>query len=300
MRYILFLLVVLAFTGEAAARDFFVNNAGGDDGQNGAAPDTRVQGSGPVRTIRRALQLARKGDRVILVNTGEPYREPIALQGGNHSGLGGRPFQLIGNGSVIDGSVPVPDDDWEHVRGEIFRFAPERKSHQQLFFSGQPLKRIAASPKALAALEPFQWTLLDRKIHVRVEPDRLPQSYGFAYAGHSAGITLYNVRDLIISDVTVQGFQLDGINAHDGVSNVTVRQSICRGNGRSGISIGGASRLRVEACLVGNNGTAQVRTEGYCKTWLVNCDLIGNTAPKVVREGGRVIIQNDEPVLGAE
>ncbi len=86
----------------------------------------------------------------------------------------------------------------------------------------------------------------------------------------------------------IQGFQLDGVNAHDGVRETTLSALNCRGNGRSGISVGGASRVRIDACLVGNNGTAQVRTEGFSHTQLIGCDLLDNTAPRIVREGGRV------------
>ncbi len=64
----------------------------------------------------------------------------------------------------------------------------------------------------------------------------------------------------------------------------------CRGNGRSGISIGGASRVVVESCLVGNNGAAQVRAEGASHAQLIGCDLLDNTAPKIVRDGGEVVV----------
>jgi len=93
-----------------------------------------------------------------------------------------------------------------------------------------------------------------------------------------------------VRDLVVQGFQLDGVNAHDGVQGATLAGLNCRGNGRSGISIGGASRVRIESCLVGNNGAAQVRTEGACHAQLVGCDLLDNTAPKIVRDGGKVVV----------
>ena len=49
------------------------------------------------------------------------------------------------------------------------------------------------------------------------------------------GITLYKVRDVAIGDLTVQGFQLDGINAFDGAFDIQLSGVTCRGNGRSGI-----------------------------------------------------------------
>jgi hypothetical protein len=93
----------------------------------------------------------------------------------------------------------------------------------------------------------------------------------------------------------VQGFQLDGINAHDGVFGATLLRVTCRGNARSGISVGGACQVRIEASLIGNNGTAQLRTEGKSHTHMVACDLLDNTAPPIVREGGEVIVDEGDP-----
>ena len=105
---------------------------------------------------------------------------------------------------------------------------------------------------------------------------------------------MYEVRHVIINDLVVQGFQLDGVNAHDSAFDVSLNGLTCRGNGRSGISIGGASRVTLEACLVGNNGAAQVRTEGQSHTRIVNCNLLDNTAPALQRDGGKVTVEKDE------
>lgn len=118
----------------------------------------------------------------------------------------------------------------------------------------------------------------------------MPQSYKVAYTDLQVGITLYEVRHVVIRDLVVQGFQLDGVNAFDGVMHATLTGLNCRGNARSGISIGGASRVLVESCLVGNNGAAQVRSEGVAHTQLIRCDLLDNTAPKIVRDGGEVTV----------
>ena len=109
-----------------------MDNIGGDDRQNGAAPDARAQGAGPCRSIARALREARKGDRIIIANTGEPYRESIALSGARHSGQEGLPFRLIGNGATLEGAGAVPQDGWEYIKDNIFRFRPQRMSYQLL------------------------------------------------------------------------------------------------------------------------------------------------------------------------
>lgn len=285
--------IVIAVARSSVATDIYVNNVNGDDRYNGGAPTTRTQGSGPLRTIATALKIARKGDRIILAQTTEPYRESITLQGARNSGYETNPFELVGNGAVIDGSVPVPSRAWRHVKGELFRFQPRLTSFQQFFLDDLPVDRLQVSnEQPPQKLKPLQWCLYDRGIYFRTEPGRVPQDYNLTYADQRVGITLYEVRHVVISNLVIQGCQIDGVNAHDGVFNVAITDTICRGNGRSGISVGGASRLRIEDCAIGDNGKAQVRTEGYSKTWLIDCNLIGNTAPKLERNGGQVFIEN--------
>jgi hypothetical protein len=284
-------MVWLALSQCAAARDIFVDNVRGDDRYDGASPTTGLQGSGPCRTISHALRLAGSADRIILADSGQPYRESITLQAARHSGNQVGPFTIDGGGAVLDGAGAVPDYAWEHYQTDVFRFQPARMSYQQIFRDGVPLeRRLASTQYELPALEPLQWCLFDRYIYFRVEKDKLPQSYGLSHAAQPVGITLYDVRGVVIRDLTVQGFQLDGINAHDNVFDCTLLGVVCRGNGRAGVSIGGASRVLVEACLLGNNGAAQLRTEGYSETRVVDCDLIDNTAPAIVRDGGRLSI----------
>jgi hypothetical protein len=267
------------------ARDFFVNNLAGDDGKNGEAASTEDSDTGPVQTIRRALQLAGRSDRIFVANTGEPYRESISLVG-RHSGVPSAPFEIIGNGAVLDGSAPVPADAWEFSRGEIFRFQPRRLSAaQQLFRDGLPLVRGPGPTLAgrVPPLEPLQWRYLNEAIEFRPEENQLPMSYNLTYAAQPVGITLYQVMHVNISDLVVQGYRLDGINAHDSAFSVRLIGITARGNGRSGISIGGASQVEVEGSLIGNNGAAQVRTEGWSHTKLINCTLLENTAPPLVK-----------------
>jgi hypothetical protein len=107
------------------------------------------------------------------------------------------------------------------------------------------------------------------------------------------GISLYETRHVVIQDLVVQGFQLDGVNAHDSVFDATLVELTCRGNGRSGIAINGASRVKIIACLVGDNGKAQILTDGYSHTEIINCNLLPKSAPSVMRLGGKVLVHKD-------
>jgi hypothetical protein len=164
-------------------------------------------------------------------------------------------------------------------------------SFQMLYLGAKPAKRRAAAGSgARPTLEPLEWCLFDRHIYFRVEPGKLASPYELSYAHLTVGVTMYEARHVVIRDLTVQGFQLDGVNAHDSVFDATLRGLVCRGNGRSGISICGASRVSLVECLVGDNGAAQVRTEGFCRAEIRNCELLENTAPALVREGGQVTV----------
>lgn len=289
------LLLLALLTPSVCARDIFVDNVAGDDRRQGESPEINGRAGGPCRSIRRALQLARRGDRVVIADTGQLYHESLTLQAGRHSGIPTRPFTIVGNGATLDGSAPVPQDAWQQVEGNIFRFRPRRATFQLLFLDGKPAKQqIVDRSQGLPDLQPLEWCLLDRTVYFRVEKDRLPDQYDLSYTSLLVGITLYEVRHVLVTDLVIQGFQQDGVNAHDSVFDATLAGLTCRGNGRSGISIGGASRVKVLACLVGNNGTAQVRTEEFSLTEIINSDLIGvEHAPATVRQGGQLTIQNN-------
>ncbi len=283
--------VWLSGVAAGAARDVYVNNSTGNDHKDGRSPVPSGDEPGPVRTIARALQLAEKGDRVILAKTGKPYRESITLQGGRHSGLSSLPFELLGNGATLDGTRTIAVTSWKFVDDQIFRCRLTHATYPLLYVDGKPAeRRKVTNSDQIKDLEPLQWCLLGPYLYFRGEPDRLPQSYDLAISSMQTGITLYEVRNVEISDLVIQGFRLDGVNAHDGVFQTRLVGLTCRGNGRSGISVGGASRVTVESCLVGNNGRAQLRSEGFSHTRIVGCDLLDNTAPKIVRDGGEVSV----------
>jgi len=283
-------LLVIALSAVASARDIYVNNLAGDDRFDGTEPATQSARIGPCRTIRRALELAAKGDHIVLAASGEPYRESVTLQAGRHSGFGDRPFEIVGSGATLLGTAKVPEDAWKHVGSEVFRFTPPRKSSQLLFLDGKPAERVPVEATAvnMPELKPRQWCLFQQGVYFRTDAGRMPGSYALEYCALPVGITLYEVRHVVVRDLIVQGFQLDGINAHDGVFETTLQSITCRGNARSGISVGGASRVLIANCLLGGNGEAQLRTEGSSHTRMVASQLLDSSAPAIQSHGGSV------------
>lgn len=286
------LAVWLLCVAAGSARDLFVNNETGDDLADGLAERSGRQESGPVRSITRALGVAAAGDRIVLAGTETPYRESISLCTGRHSGLSGKPFTIAGNGAILDGTSSVPPRIWQHAWRDLFRFRPARLTYQQLYLGDRPAVRRPADPDAAdwPELNPLEWMLADGQIYFRPEEGKLPDEYELRYAAHVTGITLDHVRNVRIANLVVQGFQLDGVNAHDGISGCLLQNLTCRGNGRSGISVGGSSRVRIDACLVGDNGVAQIRCEGHSITQVTESEVVANTAPAYEVRGGQLYV----------
>jgi len=285
------LCLTLFFVTTAEAKNLYVNNVGGSDSQDGRASNGSGGKSGPVRTISRAIQIAAKGDTIHVAKTTDPYQESISLQGGRNSGLVGKSFRIIGDGVVLDGRTEVPKDDWQLVSDNTYS-TPAPSPYTILYLGNKPAERVVLEDDVsdVPALEEEQWCLVNRRIYFRTNRTKLPREYDLTYNTRRVGITLVNCRHVIVQGFVIQGFQLDGINAHDNVFGATLLGITARGNGRSGISVGGASRVTIEACLVGNNGKAQLRTEGFSETKLKNNDLINEDpkAPAIVNEGGRI------------
>lgn len=312
------LFVAFAQAQPLAAREIFVDNTTGNDRNIGTSSTNSSLGGGPCRSIARAIAVAQESDHIVVTNTGVPYRESLTLFGMRNSGSPKYPFVIIGNGAVLDGSVPVNPRGWQFFENDVFRLTPTRTSYQQLFLEGVPLPRVHVDNNnlQLPKLRPFEWCIFERQIYLGMQQPsdedlafaadsgdeflqelyarkpwkHSPGEYDFSIAGLPVGITLYDVRNLVITDLFVQGYQLDGINAHDKAFAVELLGVTTRGNGRSGISIGGASRVKIAESASRYNGAAQIRTEGFSHTMIVDSELLSATAPPLVRDGGEVTI----------
>lgn len=296
------ILAAAAFAGARPTRaaEVFVDNLRGDDRNDGSSAASVAAARGPVRTIRRALELAGQGDQVVVANTGVAYREYLSLSAFNHCGQPGRPFVIRGQGATLDGSAAVPPGLWRTVGPRLFAVRPPRRAVQRLFRDGKPLEQVdpPAGADRPGPLEDWQWTLVAGAMFLKVPEGVHPADEPLAWAELPVGITLYGVHDVVILDLTVQGYQLDGINAHDRVVECRLGGVTARGNGRAGITVAGTSRVRLDGCLLGDNGQAQLLSREFAQTRVETSVILDNTAPGVVREGGQVDVI--EPPAEAE
>ncbi len=283
------LIVATLAVGGANAETIYVNNVTGDDRAVGAYEDS-VGERGPVRSIRRALQLARVGDHVLLTATGQPYREEVSLSGPRLHGTRTNPFILDGRGATLEGMISTAGVRWRPERQEIFSFAPRYKAHQQLFFDAQPaVRRDVSSPAELADLGDREWTLVNGRIYFRVEPNRLPQDYQLEYADLPTGVTLYQCRHVRIQNLKIRGFQLDGINATDGVRDTRLINIESLDCGRSGVAVGGTSEVDLVRSKLAGNAVAELIVAGESLVRINDCQI--NAAEDGIdRQGGQVLV----------
>jgi hypothetical protein len=92
-----------------------------------------------------------------------------------------------------------------------------------------------------------------------------------------------------IVDLTIQGFQLDGVNVHD-ASHVVLSGLTCRGNGRAGVATVGASQVEIEGSLIGDNAVAQTLADDDARAVYRECEILDYTAPALIR-GGRCRVE---------
>ncbi len=285
----------LALAGTALARDIFVDNVRGNDVNEGTSQGGGGRYAGPVRSINKALRIASPGDRIVLAKNDEPYRESIGLSAAIHCGWLAKPLVIDGQSAVLDGTTPIPTDVWQPASESVFRCRPKRLSFQQLFVDGVPLpERTLDASAPLSDLEPGEWTGRDGYLYYAATREKLPGDAGLSCSLHQTGITLYHVHDVVIMNLVVRGFQYDGIQAADGAQRCQIVNVELRGNGRAGVTVGGDSRVRLKGVVAEGNGHAQAMTTGLSVTFLDECELSTQSAPAVLRQGGRVFVNGVE------
>jgi hypothetical protein len=297
--------LLLILSAPATAREVFVDSRAGDDRASGQHAGTTNELTGPVRTIGKALAMAEAGDTLVLAANSGPYHECFSLVGSRYSGAA-QPFTIRGNGAILDGTMPVQPEAWEPYQGTVFRFQPRLAGYQQLYLDGRPAPRVTPVPllaqpvpprESLAGsagatpppLRAGQWCLCGGMIYFAVEGTKLPRDYDLRAAGWETGITLYHVDRVVISGLIVQGFQCDGISAFNSARDIELTGVTCRGNGRAGISVGGASTVEISQALLGDNGVAQLLTLPCSHTRVEGTQLLTNIAPGWVDRGGRTL-----------
>lgn len=270
----------LTVASSAMAEVFYVNNRTGHDRNDGIVEKPLTVVSGPVRSVSRALELADFGDTIVIANTGRPYYDNLTFQGEKNSGAPERPFRVIGNGATLTGAMVVPPDAWKEAARDVWQLVPFRKGHFQLIRDGQALPEVRPAAgetwSTLPDLQVDQWCVWHGSIFYRCEPLIEPSALNMAIARRTCGITVFSAHDIVISDLTIQHFRLDGVNLHDLASNVELERLTLRENGRAGLAIGGSSTAQISASSVKRNRDYSVLIQEAAAIALEDCVVDAN------------------------
>jgi hypothetical protein len=233
--------------------------------------------TGPVKSISRALQLAGTGDTIIVANTGMPYYDHLTLQGEKHSGHPFRPFRIEGNGATLTGAMVVPQRAWREADLDVWMLVPFRKGHFQLVRDGKALAEVrpAADEQwtSVPDLQVNEWCVWHGAIYYKSERFVEPWTLNMSIARRSCGITVFAAHDIVISDLTIQHYRLDGVNLHDLALDVQLRKLTLRENGRAGFAIGGSSTAHVSGSDVERNRDHSVLIQEAAAVAIDDCIL---------------------------
>ena len=244
----------------ASARTIYIDNRIGNDVNNGLASTNEGLRVGPVKTFDRAIVLLETGDTLEIANNGAafPYHDSLRLIGEDGSGVPALPLVINGNGAILDGSASIPRDAWEALGDGLWRFEPWKKGWYRLYRGEETLPEVASERGSRAELPAGHWTVWRGAIYYQVLPDEIPANEPFRIATREAGIFLYHVHHVIIRDLTIRRYHLDGINAHDQAGPVVLEGVRSVENARGGVFIGGTSQLSIRGGQIQDNRVAPI------------------------------------------
>lgn len=255
------LALTLAFSltafapGVIPASDIFVDNQTGSDAFDGLVERPVDSGSGPVKTLRRAMQIAGFGDRVVLTRQGTTYYDSLSLTGTKHSGTTQRPFTIVGNGATLSGARQVPTQGWRRAEPGLWKLTLTRKGFYRLMRDGRSLPELQheAGLNPLESLAPGAWTAWRGEVYFRQE-DVAPTEQQFTYAADQTGLSLYQVEHVRIIDLTLRDFRFDGLHAQNMCRSVTLENVSTINNGRCGVAVSGTSQIDIVGGSFSENG----------------------------------------------
>ncbi len=269
------LFAVVVFTIPVIAGEIYVDSSMGRDAYDGTSIEARGATSGPVATLARAVQLAQFSDVIVLRNTGIPYYGSISLMGERHSGTRYHPFVIEGNGATISGLRAVPPGSWQRISPKLWKLTLTRMGYYRLLRNGRPLPEYVPEDglEPFSKLKPGCWVAWRGSLYFRQDGDNPPEDQAFAYAADQTGISLHQVSNVLITNVTLQHFRFDGLHAQGLCDGIVLDNVTSIENGRAGVVSSGASRIELFGGKIAANGRHQLLVVDRSFAIPQDCDI---------------------------
>ena len=217
----------------ASGVDYYADPVAGNDSHDGRSPDHAF------RTLDRASRVLKAGDTLHL-KAGSVFKESLRFRS---SGTSAKPIRVKGNGAVLTGLEPVPDDSWCDQGDGLWL------STNKMFW-GACRPRVLLPDRTMVSVEVWDPAFKNPKllkagqaawnskgIWFRCAPEKRPQDYRLSGYYRVSGVEVSNRHNWIVENLTVEHFTNDGINVHGLCRGLYFFDIVARQNGDDGFSI---------------------------------------------------------------
>jgi hypothetical protein len=231
-------LLALSSVEGLAAGDVYVDNAAGNDANNGKTPRTAF------RTLKRAVEALRPRDVLRLAQNAEPYREVLVL---DREGV-----VVEGNGATITGLDPVDPASFR-LRSPgliIGRLQPPRPQ-AQVHVDGEPLEYESQ----IEDIEPGQQVWEGQTVFVALPEGKRWPGPDIALLARTEGLVIRApgvvVRNLFVDRIGGPGVLVSGASRGVRLEDVDVR--FCRWGDSPALRVNDTAEVQAKGCrFVGN------------------------------------------------
>jgi len=278
------ILAALAVVSSIPARDIFVDSSTGDDRFGGQSLQIFTGLQGPVRSLQKAVRLAKPGDRIVVNPTGVAFREEVVINGvGRENPTAEYPIVIEGNGAVLDGLVAVDPMFARHVGDGLYVFettlGPTHTS-DRLFIDGRPAPRGAGRwADGRPILNPGEFAVWNGRHCYQTAPTDFIDRHVFAMSRLNVGLTIYRSNFWIVRNLTIQGYRLDGVRVQGPVEGDLFQYCRFIANGRSGFAGQGLAGGGVADSEALGNGKAGIVGRNLARFELARVRAAGSPTP---------------------
>jgi hypothetical protein len=274
------LTALFAATVTASARDIHVDNSIGDDRYRGQSLQV-YGGQGPLRSLQKAVRIAKPGDRIIVNPTNVPFREEVVINGVERENpTADFPVVIEGNGATLDGLVPIDPMLARPLVAGLFQFETDLgPSHTSdiLFVDGAPAPRGAGRwANGMPMLQPGEFAPWNGWLCYQVARGDVIDRHAFAVSRLNVGLTIYRSNHWIVRNLSFRGYRLDGIRIHGPVEGLQFQFCRFLSNGRAGLASYGLADAGISDSEAIGNGKAGIVSRNFARFGLIRVRTAGS------------------------
>ena len=217
----------------ACAATYHVDCRTGSDSNDGSSAGSAF------KTLKKAASVLKAGD-VLELAPGAKFQESLVMAS---SGTPQAPIVIHGNGAVLSGLAPVPDDSWKEMDGGLWLSANKGKwgalMPRVIDRDGVWRSVSCFSPSTVKpeSLKPGESIWKEEGIWFRPESGRKPQDYGLQGFYRESGFKVDGKSYVTVENLVCEHFANDGFNVHGSCAGLVFRNIVGRYNGDDGFSV---------------------------------------------------------------